>query len=289
MDVDAKTGPDQITAPLVVQSRTFGAIAVIERDCPLCGHGNAGEPERAESFDVWTVRRCAKCGFVYTDKAFYGEHPPADVRLSQSRLSKLTRFRMHLLPRKQWDVLVEVWAQPGAVMDLGCRDAAWAEDLSPAFVPYGIEPDPHLAEAAAQRLIERGGACINGPIVGGLSMLEDGFFSTVLLRSRLQREVDPLGVLRETHRVLRPGGVVLVKVPNFGSLNRMVMGAKWCGLRYPGHINHFTENTLSKMGEKAGFNVHHGLTFTLPTSDTMYAAFKKAGGRSRRYSACRGG
>ena len=57
MDVDAKTGSDQITAPLVVQSRTFGAIAVIERDCPLCGHDNAGEPERAESFDVWTVRR----------------------------------------------------------------------------------------------------------------------------------------------------------------------------------------------------------------------------------------
>ncbi len=44
--------------------------------------------------------------------------------------------------------------------------------------------------------------------------------------------MEPRPVLRELYRTLAPGGVAIVKVPNFGSLNRVIMGSRWCGFRY---------------------------------------------------------
>jgi len=288
-----------------VKSKNLGAVQVLHRDCPLCGRNNDDQPEVEYSFDVWTIRECDGCGFVYIDKGpdyaklfaelswetttKIEEQRRAELRPVTYKASKLTRGRMHLLPRKQMPVMVEIWAQPGPVIDLGCGDGAQMNEMSTAFVPFGIEISTELSKAADMRFSISGGACVNAPTLDGLKSFADGFFTAATLRSYLEHEMHPLAVLKETHRVLAPGGVAIVKVPNYGSWNRMVMGAKWCGFRYPDHLNYFTPKTLRKMGERAGFTAHYGLTYTLPTSDNMYVVFKKAGGRTSRYSRCRGG
>jgi hypothetical protein len=81
--------------------------------------------------------------------------------------------------------------------------------------------------------------------------------------------------LRELWRTLAPGGVAIVKVPNYGSLNRRVTGRKWCGFRYPDHLNYFTPQTLRGLAEGCGYRVRFGLTDRLPTSDNMYAVLTK--------------
>lgn len=81
--------------------------------------------------------------------------------------------------------------------------------------------------------------------------------------------MEPPPVLRELHRTLVPGGAAIVKGPNFGSLNRMVMGNRWCGFRYPDHLNYFTPRTLRAAAEACGFRARFGLTFRLPTSDKL--------------------
>ncbi len=70
--------------------------------------------------------------------------------------------------------------------------------------------------------------------------------------------------------------MAIVKVPNYGCLNRMVMGRRWCGFRYPDHLNYFTPGTLRAAAEASGFRAWFGLTFRLPTSDNMYAVLSKA-------------
>ena len=66
-----------------------------------------------------------------------------------------------------------------------------------------------------------------------------------------------------------------MKVPNYGSLNRMVMGKRWCGFRYPDHLNYFTPRTLAAMADGAGFDTEWGATGRLPTSDNMWAVLTK--------------
>lgn len=291
--------------PFEVHSKNLGTVQVLHRDCPLCGRNNDDQLEVEYSYDVWTIRECDGCGFVYIDKGpdyaklfaelswetttKIEEQRRAELRPVTYKASKLTRMRMHLLPRKQMPIMVETWAQPGPVIDLGCGDGAQMNDMSPAFVPFGIEISTELAKAADVLFSASGGACVNAPTLDGLKSFGDGFFSAATLRSYLEHEMHPLAVLIEVHRVLKPGGVAIVKVPNYASLNRMVMGSKWCGFRYPDHLNYFTPKSLKKMGEKAGFTAHYGLTYTLPTSDNMYVVFKKDGGRTKCYSACRGG
>jgi ubiquinone/menaquinone biosynthesis C-methylase UbiE len=53
------------------------------------------------------------------------------------------------------------------------------------------------------------------------------------MRSYLEHESEPLGVLKEVYRVLKPGGIAVVKVPNFGSVNRRCHGTKMVWLSLP--------------------------------------------------------
>jgi hypothetical protein len=53
------------------------------------------------------------------------------------------------------------------------------------------------------------------------------------------------------------------------------MGRRWCGFRYPDHLNYFTPKTLVALAAKAGFETGFGLTGRLPTSDNMWAILAK--------------
>ena len=279
-----------------VNSSNLGTVQVLHRDCPLCGRDNSAEPDNDYSYDVWTIKDCASCGFTYIDKGpdyaklfeelswetttKVEEQRRADLRPVGYKASKFTRLRMHLLPRKQMNLMLDAWAKPGNVVDAGCGDGGQMTGLTPGFVPFGVEVSTDLAAAAHDRFSPLGGSCVNAPTLEGLKSFPDNYCSAATLRSYLEHEMNPLPVLREIYRVLQPGGVAIIKVPNYGSWNRMVMGEKWCGFRYPDHLNYFTPKTLKKMAQKAGFGVHYGITYTLPTSDNMYAILRREDGPS---------
>jgi hypothetical protein len=78
------------------------------------------------------------------------------------------------------------------------------------------------------------------------------------------------------HSVLTDDGVIVLKVPNFSSLNRVLRSTKWCGFRFPDHVNYFTPETLRRLAEESGFRIsRQGLLDCLPFSDTMYAVLAK--------------
>jgi SAM-dependent methyltransferase len=274
-----------------VETDRFGTVPVVHRNCQLCGRNNDDAPPSAFSYRPWTIKECPGCGFVYIDTApryevqtatmawerttKIEEQRRAALRPISYKLSKRTRFRMHFLPKRTMVGYVAARIEGGHVLDLGCGDGHAMAGFPPPFVPFGIEISAAAAAIADRAFRARGGHAISAPCVEGLRRFPKGFFAAASLRSYLEHEAEPLRVIENLRRVLAPRGFAVVKVPNYSSLNRRVMGRRWCGFRYPDHLNYFTPETLGSMAHKAGFETDFGLTGRLPTSDNMWAVLTK--------------
>jgi SAM-dependent methyltransferase len=174
--------------------------------------------------------------------------------------------------------LAEQFLREGKVLDLGCGDGRTALHLGDAFTPFGIEISRGLAEQARPGFEASGGRLVHAPAVEGLATFDDGYFDGAFLRAYLEHETAPLPVLRSLRDKLRPGGRVIIKVPNFASWNRHLRGGEWCGLRFPDHVNYFTPTTLRRLVEEAGLAVaSFGFAFRQPLSDNMWLVAERPG------------
>ena len=261
------------------------------RNCPICdashAHGtpvNYGPPE-------WPLVRCGDCGLVYLTRT------PAVSELEQERawektflsererrhreypalmaVDRLTRARLSIFRRTPKRMIARI-APPGAILDLGCGTGHHLTPPPPGFVPYGIEISKQQAAAANNCFQSFGGECLWSEAEVGLASLLSGFFGAAMMISYLEHEFRPRQVLIALRRVLKNGAVVLVKVPHYGSLNRRMMGRRWCGFRFPDHVNYFTTNTLQLLAERSGYRIRYGLLerLRLPLSDSMWAVLR---------------
>lgn len=170
------------------------------------------------------------------------------------------------------------------LVDVGCGGGEKTAQI-PEFLiakgeasvsPIGVEVSEVLAAAAQRRFEPFGGRCIEQPAVEGMESIETDSVQLVILSSFLEHEINPVGLLAVSKRKLVEGGRVIIKVPNFGSLNRQFRKEKWCGFRYPDHVNYFTPQTLRATIEAAGLKMRKpGWLDIMPTSDNMWVIAEK--------------
>ena len=256
------------------------------RTCPGCG--SSGQRDLPQySLDEWRVVACTDCGFVYLsnppgyealEEEYGWEKTSAaeterrlETRGKAARLSKSTRWRLRLFgfTKKQLDR----YFRSGNALDIGCGNGVRL--LETGAVPHGVEISRELNRVANEKMKERGGYSIQAPAVEGVRKFPEDYFDSVLMHSFLEHEEQPGPLLDSLHRVLKKGGVIYVRVPNYGSINRMVTGQKWCGFRYPDHVNYFTIPTLKKMAHDHGYSFKLLNPITVPVNDNIKALLTK--------------
>jgi SAM-dependent methyltransferase len=101
-------------------------------------------------------------------------------------------------------------------------------------------------------------------------LLQSGSFDAVTLWHSLEHLHQPIDVLRNIRRLLAPGGICVLAVPNAGSPQARRDGASWFGYDVPRHLWHFTPATLTRLLDQTGFVVREfrptridGFTITL--------------------------
>ena len=145
-----------------------------------------------------------------------------------------------------------------------------------AVRPLGVEISARLAKETHERLEALDGRCIHSSALEGLESLEDDSVDLVIFCSYLEHEVEPMAVLRVVSRKLRKGGFVIIKVPNYACWNRHFRQRRWCGFRYPDHVNYFTPNTLTRMIETSGLKLWKMNFYDrLPTNDNVWAIARR--------------
>lgn len=260
-----------------------------DRNCPICEASGEDAVPGPYSRAPWEIVTCPDCGFVYLrnapeaveleenlawEKTFVGEEQrrTREQPLMQWLDTKM-RWRLHLMPRTEGIDILNAKAPSGPALELGCGGGGHLMAFDARFQPHGIEISKALAAQAAALTEPRGGRVVHAAALDGLAEFPDGYFTAVLMRSYLEHDADARGVVRALHAKMAPGGLAAVKVPNYGSLNRRVLGRKWCGFRWPDHVNYFDKPHLRRLAEDAGFSFRVPFLCGLPTDDNVLALF----------------
>jgi SAM-dependent methyltransferase len=136
---------------------------------------------------------------------------------------------------------------PGRAVDVGCgRGDLGAALIERGWRVTGVEPSREACEVASGRGID---ARCGGVAEAGL---EAGFYDIAMFTHSLEHVGDPVADLGRVVEALRPGGLVLVTVPNFGGWQAKRFGSRWYHLDLPRHRFHFTPAALRAALEGAG-------------------------------------
>jgi SAM-dependent methyltransferase len=137
----------------------------------------------------------------------------------------------------------------GKTIDLGCGSG----DFSVRMAKIGWDSSAH-------DVYESGGSearAHNIPVyccqVEGLPSAAGTDFDLVTSWHALEHEHNPARILRAAHELLRPGGEIVIAIPNYGSLERRLIGVKWDALQPPIHLLHFTKQSMHYLLADAGF------------------------------------
>ncbi len=215
-------------------------IGLAYRDYHTHGRGSI----RQRSGGVYAVYRYLRRGYLAAAWGYGG------VGVVQRGLGGWLRLAPPVAGNIAWN-LRYLRAQPGGrLLDVGCGDGAYLalmEELG--WHGEGQEVDP----AAARRAKERGLTVHLGPL-RELGLVESSYHAITLCHV-LEHVHDPLGLLVECRRLLRPGGILVLSLPNLDSAGHRRFGPAWRGLEPPRHIHLFTPSSLRTLVERAGFQV----------------------------------
>lgn len=234
--------------------------------------------------------RCSHCGVATTspwpaaaelERAYSGWYRPSSGRFSWfgDRFLRLTRGSLARRLRRI--------APSGPILDVGAGDGALVEALRrQGREATGLDP------------------FASGPLVrsGSLADEEGGSWAAVVFWHSLEHLPEPVEALEEAVRLLGPGGVVAIAVPNADSLQARVFGDRWLALDPPRHLVHLTSRALQTRLRRFGLRIErvsytrggqvvfgwlHGLVGLLPGRPDLYDAIRRAEARSAPLSAPR--
>jgi SAM-dependent methyltransferase len=154
------------------------------------------------------------------------------------------------------------------LLDIACFDGRLASQFIPEWDVYGVEGDKQACERARENRIK----ILNHDLDRGLPY-PDSRFDCVIAAEIIEHVYDTDFFLREIHRVLKAGGILVLSTPNIACLTNRI---KMLFGRYPryaeyraggaGHIRVYTAPAIRDQIRANGFTVlrYIGCNFPMP-------------------------
>jgi SAM-dependent methyltransferase len=206
--------------------------------------------------DRFEIARCAGCGLVVTSPALSAEqiaryYPAGYYGLPGERRFPwvVEKLQERLYWRRARQVERAVGGRHGRVLDVGCgRGLLLKEFRRRGWEVQGTE----LTEAAGRYAREVAGVPVHIGNLDDLGLPGDPY-DAIILWHVLEHVPDPRALLVGARRVLKPRGVLLVAVPNFGGFESRFSRDKWFHLDVPRHATHLSEGSLRRALRESGF------------------------------------
>jgi SAM-dependent methyltransferase len=243
--------------------------------CDLCGGTRftfeRSAPDLVERLVAGDHRlvRCRACGLCFLsprpipaeidrvypeDYAPHEDHRPRPVQrwqvLAGSRGARPSLLQRLLLRIHQSITFHPIprWQGEGRILDVGCGSGGFLDAMRQlGWETHGRDPSPR-AGAIARR---------NGHQVrlGGAEDVDDppASYDVVYLNQVLEHTFSPRRALERIHRVLKPDGLLVLAVPNYGGLQMRLLGRYSSALDPPRHLYQFERRTLGRYLAEVGF------------------------------------
>ena len=250
--------------------------------CPLCGNPGVAELNRVVDLyfstpGEWCIRRCGNvaCGLWWLDpipgrgwasesyEGYFTQTPQSiasrgakeafeqsilDGSLGydatgSSVLRSVGRILGWLPPLRDEGARRVMWLEAskmGTLLDVGCGSGGFlARMRGLGWRVQGVEPDPRAAQLARRQF----GLDVHAGTLERLEIAPETF-DAVTLNHVIEHTADPLALLRECTRILKPGGTLVIVTPNVDSLGQRVFRSRWRGLEAPRHLCLFCPRSM---------------------------------------------
>lgn len=193
--------------------------------------------------------QCTFCNHVQlsndTPQSFYEEYI-----MTVSHSPKMVEFQ-----KAQCKQFVTDFSLKGKkVLEVGCGDGHFLSLLVAAGVEaYGNEPSNPFRELALKKNLN-----VSSGFVDENFIHPQGPFDAVITREVMEHVPQPVEFLKNIRNQLKPGGVLLVEIPNF---EKALQEARFYDM-FPDHISYFTKSTLTATVLNAGYHqplIHYGM------------------------------
>lgn len=197
----------------------------VVRGCPVC---RAPHPNRMRRLrEPAGLLRCGRCGTAYWQRVWSGDqvrryyHGYYDPQTLE--YDPLTERRYHeILDR------VEALRPVGRLLDVGCGSGHFISVAeSRGWQAVGLEVSDSAGELLERLKVARR---LSFPVVrAGLreAGLPAGGFDLITLFEVVEHVDEPAEFLTEAHRLLADRGLLYLTTPNYESLSRALLGARW--------------------------------------------------------------
>ncbi len=258
--------------------------------CPLCGVDDC-QPAYIRA-DEGSVVRCGRCGLLYLNPrpldasivSFYDESYFTNNGHGSAYKDYVSMQGVALKHREHPGFLalhvIERYVAPRGkrLLDIGCAGGHLLHVARRrGFIVMGVDISPY---AAAQAKRSFGVDVFAGSL--GQADFEGASFDVVTALEVIEHLIDPVEWLREIHRILKPGGLVLLSTPNGGCAGKF--GERWRGFTTSfEHLTFFDESTLNKalamvsLESLGAWTRGNGMDFGLRSSRSFKAVIKKGG------------
>lgn len=203
------------------------------------------------------VAQCAECSLAVVHPlpeaaqipSFYGD---VYYGTDNAKFGPVTEMFVMLFRIARLRAIRKMGVRRGRILDIGCAGGLFLRVLERAgHTAYGTELSDDSARTARSRIGED--RVRVGPVVS--AGFEAGQFDAITAWQVFEHLRDPAETLDECRRILRPGGALILAVPNIESWQARWSREEWFHLDVPRHLFHFSPDTISEMLRRHGFEV----------------------------------
>lgn len=237
------------------------------RSCPICKSPPRPWAVRKYGSDTYTIDRCSECGYAFVN-------PRPSMNYLKAHYSNFGHGAS-LNPPSLDSVIAAEAADPNSTIDAKRMIATIKHlmegrhnmsgrllDVSAGYGFFSKEAGKNNFQVVAIDLAENERQISSS--VSGIDPISTTFedldlestsMSVVLMSQVLEHALDVEVWVSKAWQLLENDGILAIALPNFGSLQRIILQEKEPYICPPDHLNFFTPGALSELLKKNGFVV----------------------------------